>query len=251
MSLDFNQLNSADKEFKYPVFGYLRTYETNKSITIPNRVKYICLNYYLLREQFTKHGSNMKLNEAKNTVQQVRNGYFNTVYGNDIINALDTSIIQYKWEFRIRGKLHGFAIGIDGSKRKWSNHAFTDIHMNTSKFYSWIIDSNVGKVSLFDSAYFDDCDDFDTVGEVKLFDPSDREFCNRDHDMTMVLDMKDHTLKFKFDDQEIVPHKNINLDIDQYHLAIFMTSNKQQITLKKFSTKCGTKYDNSDKFMFA
>lgn len=240
MSLNFKQLKSADKEFRYAVFGFLRLYETTKSINIPTMVKYVCLNYYLLCEKFTKYGSNIKLNKSKDTIQPIEPGHINTVYGDNMINSLDESIIEYKWQFQIRGTMDLFGIGIDSSKKRWLNGDFTDNAFNTSKYYSWIFDIEGGEILLHDSEYKrpKGLAAFDEVRDVAIFNPSNTDYCKCDHNMILIMDMKDRTLRFQFDDREIEPHKDINFDtIHPYNLAIYMFGYKHKITLTKFSIK--------------
>ena len=84
--LSLRQLKNAHTPFRYAVFGYLRRYEkTDKSVRIPIMVKYICLNYYLLHETFTKHGDKIKLNEDRHIATKYESDP-NTVYGNVTIN---------------------------------------------------------------------------------------------------------------------------------------------------------------------
>ena len=52
-------------------------------------VNYICLNYYLLSEKFTKHGNNMILNDLRDKVSMTNLEHpdetiYNTAYGDDV-----------------------------------------------------------------------------------------------------------------------------------------------------------------------
>ena len=77
--MPLKRVKSANKRFKYSVFGYLRNQEADQ-------FNYICLNYYLSTEIFRKLGKNMKVNGMQDTVMRLNNfsDYItiaNTAYG--------------------------------------------------------------------------------------------------------------------------------------------------------------------------
>lgn len=232
------RLKSAHKNFKFSVFGYLREREADGSINIPMMIKYLCLNYYLVVEQFTKHGPHMVVNNLKNTAKMIfesnnapsiiHGESANTVYGDDVINLADESISEYKWIFKITGDLsHSFAVGIDSSNKKWINDDFTEPWKNKCTFYAWDIDAEMGDVMLYDNG--------DDIKRTKINKYAEDKY--HTVDMVLTLNMKDESLHFVFDQQEIQSHKNISLDVKQYHMAIYMCIPNQEISLQEFSIK--------------
>ena len=104
------RVKSANKQFKRAksiVFGYLHENEKELKIKIPEEIKYICLDLYLLTDNFTAHGDDIKLNEGKDTASLDMRypgcdfGRDQSIYGDIIIDGSDESILEYHWKFRI------------------------------------------------------------------------------------------------------------------------------------------------------
>ena len=117
--MSLRRLKSANKQFTYSVFGYLRRHEKNKSLNIPTMIKYLCLDYYLLSEKFTEHGEKMQLNKSQDTCEALdwrKPLGCNMVYGDIVIDNTDASITEYEWKFQIRytgkNQHYWFAVGI-------------------------------------------------------------------------------------------------------------------------------------------
>lgn len=236
--LALKRLKSAHNNFRFSVFGYLREHEADRSINIPMMIKYVCLNFYLLEEKFTKHGTHMVVNNLKNkaeiifepnnnTPSIIHGESANTVYGDDVINFADESISEYKWKFKITGDLsHSFSVGIDSSNKKWINDDFSSTFFNKSKFYAWDIDTSVGDVMSYHHG--------DTKRTVI------NKYAEDEHhtvDMVLTLNMRDTSLHFEFDQQEMQSYKNISLDARQYYIAVCMCIPNQEISLQEFSIK--------------
>ena len=103
MSTIFQKLNSIDNKIKYSVFGYIRWWQTQKSLdNIPALISYLVLNYYYHNEYFAKCGTRVKLSNNNMTVakyETVGDGY-NTTYGNTWI---DSNIPQIaKWRLKLK-----------------------------------------------------------------------------------------------------------------------------------------------------
>ena len=91
-------MRHIDLESKYIVFQYIKEEEKhNKTRKIPMMLKYLCLQFYLIQECFNDYPKSQLI--MKNTSDK-KNCLI--VYGNsNTININDTSIIQYKWTFKL------------------------------------------------------------------------------------------------------------------------------------------------------
>ena len=238
--MSLKRVKSANKQFKYSVFGYLREHEQNDPINIPMMIKYICLNYYLLTEKFGKHGDRMILNESNDTIKMgsdIKQRDCNTVYGDFPINANDESIGKFKWEFEVKtSSTDWFAIGIDSQNNKYINSDFTNLSRmdDPSQFYSWLINPSHQTVYLFQCSENTPSSEGTTrlnlVTGNKFKEINDQIFV-----MNMTLNVKDNVLEFSFDGQEIKSHTKVKLMNEQYHMAIAMHSDQQGIRLVSFS----------------
>ena len=204
--MSLKRLKTANKQFKYSVFGYLRDHEKKQSINIPEMIKYICLNYYLLTEKFTKHGDAMSLNESKDTVQKNDNiDVVNSVYGDVPIDIKDESIIEYEWKFKIEGDLSlWFGIGIDSSNKEWINADFAAKYSNKSQFYAWEIIGSAGKAYMFPKPEV-----IPDPKTLKLERGYDHNESDQTVNMTLTLNTQNQSLRLEFDDKEIKCHENI------------------------------------------
>ncbi len=225
--LSLKRLKSADKRFKYSVFGYIREYEEDKPVNVPIMINYICLSYYLLTEKFTKHGDEMVLNESNETVTKTDYSYNNTVYGGIIIDGEDDSIIEYEWKFKVI--LKGWiGIGIDSSNKKCINTDFTDSDDNGSQFYG-VVMNHRKKAFLYDPNT-DPTNDKPNC-DIKL-EPSSGQH------VKMTLNTNDKSLRFECAGEYLpIYHKDIDFDHRQYNMAIVLSSCGDHVQLTKFSIK--------------
>ena len=206
-SFSLKRLKLADKSFKYRVFGYLHEYELNKSINIPIMIKYICFNYYLLTEEFTKHSNLNIVNEPRNKIQAQYSRI--TVYGTLPIGDSDESIIEYRWKFKMRQADSWIGIGIDSSDKEYMDTDFSASNINTSKFHCVVFNPQT-------AYYFDNDKANHPVGINEEFD------LEKNGNVDMILNMHEKTLRFKVDDLILSPHFSMNIDFDMkiYHMAV-------------------------------
>lgn len=223
--MSLKRIKSANKRFKYPVFGYIRDHEENKSINIPMRIKYTCLNYYLLTENFANHGNKITLNETKNIMTGNFNDTerkINTVYGDISISNKDKSIQEYAWKFQImntdQNKHYFISFGIDSSNQKWTNGPFDDSVYNLDPFYSWRINFSAKRVSK--------CCKY-LLGSYEVKRNWNFEFNeNKWYGFEVILSTKTNTLKFTFKDEDLEDiHQNINFKETSYRMAISTGTN--------------------------
>ena len=136
--MSLTKLKAIDRKTKYKIHGFVRRHEVDCCVTIPIMIEYIIMLYYWINEKFTEHGDGIELDESSKIIRSKGGVWYNTVCGNNIINADDTSIKSYIWKFRINaiGEQITIDFGIDSSNNKWLNGAFSDITLNTNMFYS-------------------------------------------------------------------------------------------------------------------
>ena len=119
--------------------GFIR--ELQKSVdpnhVTPLQIQYCCLDYYLLREYFTKYGDNLKINENMDKITPTHFIY-NSAYGNILIDPENKYIEEYKWDFKVSGNCA--YIGIDSSDKQHTNNRFTDQLINDCDFYGYCLD---------------------------------------------------------------------------------------------------------------
>ena len=219
MTMSLKRVKSANKHFKFSVFGYLRDHEKQESINIPMMIKYICLNYYLLTDKFTKCGNQITLHDDNHIAIDIEK--CNTAYGEIIINDKDTSIGLYEWTFNVKLGSSWIGIGIDSSNKEKINSDFT---VNDSSFCAVLFDVGTGKAHAWYNqeakATQRDCPlNMNEVSEERI---------------TMILDVFDRTLKFERNGQllEICIY-NIDMNKD-YHMAVGMGFFQQTVKLTKF-----------------
>ena len=133
---ELKQYGGRDKDV---VFGFMRQMQlllpndTNPYYNIPPLVIYICLYYYRHYEIFTLCGDEMSINKTNNIVKCHR--YYNTVYGNVIIDGSSQAI--HVWKLKILENIRKYIyVGIDSSNKQVRNEDFSDPDVNGHSFYS-------------------------------------------------------------------------------------------------------------------
>ena len=231
---------SVNKQLKFTVFGYLHEFENHHEINIPKMIKYICLNYYLLSEEFTKHGNKMILNKAKNMVSKSGdNNATRTVYGNVIISDKDESIIEYQWNLKIKKvkkdvKYLWFSFGIDSSGKHQLNGDFSNDYWNNCEFYG--LSMNFLEEAVYLRKHSQQDFDNNEIKEYAMnFDVKETTW----YDFKMMLNMKNKTLKFEFNDENIpIYHSDVSFKNNkEYYMAIAIYQDNLQIKLTDFMIK--------------
>ena len=225
MAKSLKRVKSANNHFKFSVFGYLRDQEKHESINIPMMIKYICLNYYLLTDKFTKCGEKITLhhdNHIEAPLKRVSN--YNTAYGDILINNKDESISSFEWTFNVKlgSPIGWIGIGIDSSDKLWINTDFT----NKYTFYAFVFSPNSKKASAWyesgtgANATRDSC-------RMNMKDSSEQK-------ITMIFDVLNGTLKFEMNG-ELLAMRIYNIDMNaDYHMAVVMGYPGQSVTLTQF-----------------
>eukprot|EP01084_Bolivina_argentea_P276397 471607_1 len=120
--MSLSVLKNADSKIKMLIFGYTRELQSEFDLNIPIMIQYICMAHYWIKEQFAIHGTNIALDQtnknahARKQPSSLHQYWYQTVYGNNVINAKDTAIIKYEWSFRyINTNTFAIYIGIDSS----------------------------------------------------------------------------------------------------------------------------------------
>ncbi len=222
MTTLLKRVKAANKYFKYTVFGYLREYEEKESnLNTPMMVKCICLNYYLIKETFEKHGDFVSLNGDKNTAIKYCDDTkpmaaldTNTVYGDLKMDNFDESISEYQWKFKIMKFSFWFEIGIDSSNESYTNSDFTS-GGNEDTFHSCVFNQDAATI-------------FETRAtgwhlNEKFERKSSKIDLKEDDEIDMVFNIQTKTLKFKVKGEFIEPcSTEIDLNDKQYSMAIAM-----------------------------
>ena len=135
--MSLRKAKQIDIKTRIKICGYLRKQEYNLSISIPVMIQYVVMVYYWINEKFAKHGDNITL---RSNGKIARCSYpwiikYNTVYGNNVIDIQDRSIVSYKWTFKlnlISAVPPAICIGLDSTDK----NANTDFARGHSSFYS-------------------------------------------------------------------------------------------------------------------
>lgn len=205
-------MSHVDKE--YLVFGYINRIERKHSIIIPNEIKSICLEYYLIKEYFTVHGANISLDET-NMIATHSTYSPDTVYGNYLIDPTDATIARYKWKLVTNGpQFSVIYLGIDSSNKEYISNDFTNWSVNKHAWYAF---SKSGITLRHDIQ----------CGQLSDVTIQNNEIFN------LVLDVEKKSFAIKSAEYEEA-HEDIETVNVQYYLAITMASPDQKIQLIDF-----------------
>ena len=92
-----SKIRAIDSESKEIVFDYINQHERkNKPLSLPMMLKYLCLQFYAIQEYFKNYPKSQMI--IKNDTE---NEIYNVEGNENVINVNDTSIIRYKWRFKI------------------------------------------------------------------------------------------------------------------------------------------------------
>ena len=208
----------ADNETKSSVFGYIRRIEkSGKGWNIPLGIKYCCIDYYFLREYFTKHGDNIKVSKNKTLAEVSTNRHRRqTLYGNVTIDLAESDDVKHhnrwKWTFKVSQsdpESFGFWIGINNSNKTVLNDA---ISYSGIKYQSYTL-TNHGCLLPIGCCY-ESYDDAKWGAEAII---------------EMVVEKKSLT----FYTNSILTHSSFISD-STYHLAVVLSEKGQKIELLKF-----------------
>ena len=224
--MSLSRLKSADDKTKYVVFGYSRTKMNELAVEIPMMIQYLFLMYYWIEEKFTIHGKQLQIDSSNKNhiIGNNKTDYshsYNTVYGNNVIDMNDTSIIEYKWTFEYSNIApFGTYFGIDSSNNKWINDCIhRDRGNSNEKYYSICIN---GKIYNYDLEWWLNSHGYDEEGILHL-----------------KLNMKDKSLFFKMDNNKA--WMSINTDVDfednKFNMAVSVpkwSASNQSVKLISF-----------------
>ena len=221
------KLKKIDDNTKFCIFGFTRNHERKLKITIPMMIQYLFMIYYWIEEKFTVHGDYIDLDETNTiaTCSKISSQYkYNTAYGNGVIDINDSSIIKYKWTFKILRTFHGgstpICIGIDSSYNRCINNDFSSDRDNQDLYYS--IGSNYCTFSSEDLS--------------SPLIPNDTE-CTWFHDgdvVDMILDVKARELRLAKDQAILIFAKRMNFSkVKKYNLAVAMRRDEDMQPMRK------------------
>lgn len=104
---------SANAAFTYTAFGMVREHEKKESINVPEMMKYLILNYYLLDDTF-KPSDGIKLKQFDKVALSL--SQFSPVTGSIVINEGDEEIAEFEWKLKVRlvaNATNRLVIGVD------------------------------------------------------------------------------------------------------------------------------------------
>ena len=115
VSMALSKIRDIDSKFKEIVFDYIQQHERkNKPLTIPMMIKYLCLQYYLIQEYFNSHPKSQMIMKNSTTEQ----GYLRILGNQNVIDIKDTSILKYKWVFKLLTATGKSFIGLESTTRQ-------------------------------------------------------------------------------------------------------------------------------------
>eukprot|EP01084_Bolivina_argentea_P276399 471609_1 len=231
--MSLSVLKNADSKIKMLIFGYTREVQSELELNIPIMIQYIFMAHYWIKEQFAIHGRDIaldKTNKNAHVKKQLQSpslvrDQFQTVYGNNVINAKDTAIIKYEWSFRyINTNTFAIYIGIDSSNDTTTEDDFSDPGCNKHKFYAL---GSSGKLYSYD----------EEIGR-NFYHGNISYYYNRGDIIVMTLEIKDNygELIIRNNSDGTIIGEHINLENDKYNMAVAMVTNgKVEIELIGFT----------------
>ena len=221
-------LRKTDQRSKDIVSGYIRELQNSvdPDYSTPLQIQFCCLQYYLLREYFTKYGANMVINEAMDTITWIdktkaESVRANTAYGNIVVDPENDTIYEYKWQFKMSDPRDYVYIGLDSSDKKHTNITYVNATANKCTFYGYRtggwFDWNVGN-------------GFQTDWHGSNLKTGDI--------ISMVVNVKDGTIKYFINEKDLFVAPPKLLLNEKYNMAVSIYKNmKTNIQITDFDTK--------------
>eukprot|EP01084_Bolivina_argentea_P060240 110069_1 len=213
----------ADRHSKDTVFGYIKRIEkTFKKLNIPLGIQQICLEYYFWHEFFKTHDEHIEVNNNGTIAKGVTdNPMRSKMYGNQIIDLSDESMLKYIWIFYVAVNdvkdAEDFCVGLRNVK--------------TGKPYGWTQSWRIWP------GY---CDWSDRGDKLTLI-LSTKKIVSRNKQTHRRENIRAHTLSLRVNERWPPETLEIN-DHGSYNLAIRMSCKNQQIELEHFTTVFDTHY---------
>ena len=127
--MSLSTLRKIDHRFIDTVYGYIRNQENGK-MKIPDEIKHLCLDFYLLQQYFTDHDisqtiiaypTGLDTDTRSHDVRNIK------LMSNKVIDVDDTSIAKYVWKFKL------LSFGTDVSFK----FRITEIGLMTEQLYEY------------------------------------------------------------------------------------------------------------------
>ena len=194
------KLKQIDNRFKYAVFGYVRSMESQLShYNVPVLISYVVLSYYFHGEYFAKYGDKVQLSNDRMTVTKIIdksmwNKYNNTTYGNIWIESNVNQIA--KWKLKLSS--NNVWISILSKDDRINEHCLQSMD---EPLYGFGTVVGGGYAFSYREGSDGECEQINTGSRFASF-----------HDnITLTLNTKDRTISFKNveDTETIIMFKNI------------------------------------------
>jgi len=202
--MSLTRLKYASNNIKDIVFGYTRTNESKLYTSIPVMIRYLCMNFFWISERLKSNTDFITFDEEKKIAwgPTVQSPGWTTIYGNNAIDINDTSIITYRWIFRLKN-ISTICVGI-------VDHS-NDHYVTNSNLFQKVWDQMI-----YAQYYYKCCSNQDIIM------------------MTLHLDIKE--LRFQHNETETI-YENIDLKHMKYNLAISIENwRNKRIVLEDFET---------------
>ena len=238
----------ANPACRNSVFGFIREFEKQTSSSVPMMLKYLCLDFYFLRDRFGSHGAYIQVqdegnsasfNVDKNPSDPTSNG---TLYGCVPVGAFDNGIIEYRWTLqlvRCSTLFLALAVGLDASDRKWTNGHFCGENNSDRahiglEFNNWL---RAKKHANPQTVRWEMTAAYERGSFLNSFALKKNDIIG------LVLNVSDQTLSFSINQQLFATAKGLCLGDDtKYYLAITVPNGEAVLRMKSFSAlHCGQK----------
>eukprot|EP01084_Bolivina_argentea_P058745 107246_1 len=210
---------------EYLVFGFIRGIQQKLSYQIPQPIEFICLQYFVIMEEFNKIGSNAQLSHNKCTITNTF-ARACTAYGSTLIHSNKPTI--HKWKFKINFINHIYInIGITDDNEQWME-LDERFYVNTQRFnHSYQANGWKCKQGRYDQ-YGQTYGANDTV--------------------EMILDLSTGHLSYSVNNiDQGIAYKIKQHDNIQYRLAVFTWDQGDSVTLIDYNSyKCKQKREKID-----
>lgn len=198
------KLKEIDQQAKYKIAGFCRYYEEAFRITIPIMIQYLIIVYHWIQEKWTRHEDSIELdNNNKIARKKISASWgYDTIYGNNAIDANDKSIIMYKWKLKLTKKSisggYPIFIGIAPS----NNEDAASLRPFIYGYHSWMAIDHTGREGKWCDFYELQTGDhlslilrLDMI-QRKLFCKMDTEQTDHEHELGDDIDLVEYKWNF-------------------------------------------------------
>ena len=222
------KVKAVDDRTKSITFGYCRKRMKELSIDIPVMIQYVILLYYWIEEKFKFHGDCIKIahpNRLSTDISKINNENnesYNAIYGNNVIDINDTSIVKYIWSIKYE-KQSAWAIrfGIDSEKdyKQYLHRSFTDDYFPSRSTSDKLVYAfSTAGYTFTTKNRWQESNAYGELGDANKGDI---------HTIELILNVQDRKLSVNCMGRLETVGENIDLENNRFNFAVSMSLSKE------------------------